>query len=216
MSAGDVWSQVSDDFRNGATMEEIAHTHPRLVLQYSSGLSRLQSLMQPAPPFRKLKCFVFYGPPGTGKTRRAYEQFPMLFSKPDGEWFDGYDNQECLLFDDYRGQHALHQLLRWCDGYPFQVPIKGGFKWARWTTVIFTSNLPMKSWYKTNGQEYSEETLAPLMRRIPKENQIYFPGITKVVARKVPIDQRKNLPLSDRARKIICKILSEYNKNAHK
>ena len=152
-----------------------ADKHPRVMLQYSTGLSRLQSALCKPPAWRQVKSYLFWGPPGTGKSRRVHESEPDLYSKPDGEWWDGYCGQKAILFDDFRGQNPLHCLLRWLDGYPIQVPIKGGFVWAMWERVYFTSNFDIPKWYPG----CSAEGLAPLMRRLPYEHVVHMPLVRK-------------------------------------
>lgn len=103
---------------------------------------------------------VFFGPPGSGKTRTAYERDPGLWSWPGGKWFDGYELQDAVLFDDFDGSELPFRfLLRILDRYPIQVEVKGGHVPWRPKRIYFTSNLPPTHWYP--GQDY-----APLGRRI--------------------------------------------------
>jgi len=93
---------------------------------------------------------VYCGAAGTGKSRLAYEQFPDLYELPIGKdlWFDGYQGQETVLFDDFDGQYPLSQLLKLFDNYYIrQVPIKGGFVWFNPKRIIITSNYNPQDWY---------------------------------------------------------------------
>jgi hypothetical protein len=64
------------------------------------------------------------------------------------EWFDGYEGQKLVLFDDFdKGQISFRLLLRLLDRYPMQVPIKGGFvEWCP-RVIYITSNLGPARWY---------------------------------------------------------------------
>lgn len=98
------------------------------------------------PLNRDVKVTVIIGPPGTGKSKYAYDTDPDLYSKPDGQWFDGYTGQKTLLLDDFYGDLPYSTLLKVLDRYPLQVPVKGGFVYAQWTHVIITSNREPQQW----------------------------------------------------------------------
>lgn len=114
-----------------------------------------------------LKVLLIIGKTGTGKTRKAWDLFPELYSLPISTkkdlWFDGYDGQDCVLFDDFAGQIRLNELLRLIDIYPIRVPIKGGFTDFKPTKIIITTNIHPNNWYKYVGRE---EHYNALKRRI--------------------------------------------------
>jgi hypothetical protein len=98
---------------------------------------------------------VYHGPPGTGKTRKALEEnkeYYLLDNSGGPVWFDGYEGEETLVIDDFYGWIKYNFILRLLDGHPCRLPIKGGFTYAGWTTVIITSNVHPDSWYKCDTQ----------------------------------------------------------------
>jgi len=110
---------------------------------------------------------IFWGKTGTGKTKQVYTfHNPQDIYKHTGErWFDGYDGQSVVLFDDYTGAvFPLSYLLQLMDRYPMRVPIKGGF--VQWVPKIiyFTSNIDPEDWYQGAIQEHRNA----LKRRIHK------------------------------------------------
>jgi len=109
-------------------------------------------------------CHVFWGKSGTGKSRRAWEEAGMdAYSKdPRSKFWDGYNGEENVVIDEFRGGIDVAHLLRWTDRYPVRVEIKGSSKplWA--TTLWITSNLSPREWYK----ELDDDTQAALMRRL--------------------------------------------------
>lgn len=109
-------------------------------------LERFKSLTL-KPLKRDVEVIVLIGATGTGKSSWAYDNYPDLYAKPDGQWFDGYAGQKTILLDDYYGSIAYPVLLKVCDRYPFNAPVKGGYIWAQWDRVIITSNSAMESWY---------------------------------------------------------------------
>jgi hypothetical protein len=59
-----------------------------------------------------------------------------------GQWFDGYDKHEDVIFDDMDVDTKLPRalFLKLFDRYPMKVPVKGGFRdWVP-KRVFITSN----------------------------------------------------------------------------
>ena len=84
----------------------------------------------------------YYGPAGTGKTRKAWEDNPDLYVKSINKWWDGYDNQDVVLLDDWDPKHEVlvSHLKQWSDRYPFRAETKGSSIMARPKKIIVTSN----------------------------------------------------------------------------
>lgn len=145
---------VAEKLANGSSLSTIAKEHPTTYIKYNKGLAALaRELYPPTGEYKKKVVWVRYGTTGMGKTRWAYTQYPQLFRVPplqkQAVWFDGYVNQEVVLFDDYGLQNKLpwEMLLHITDGYDLQVPVKGGFVVWRPQIVIFTSNAHWYDWY---------------------------------------------------------------------
>lgn len=113
-----------------------------------------------------------HGPTGTGKTRQVIEKEPSLWiSAEDLRWFDGYEGQPAVLFDDFRADFCkFHTLLRYLDRYPVRVPIKGGFVNFAPARIYITSCGPPRSMYNK-----SDEDVQQLLRRITTVTHIPFP-----------------------------------------
>jgi len=138
------WKNALTQLDSGNHITEVIQTQPQL-LPTIRALERYKQLTL-RPRHRDVKVILLVGAPGTGKSRWAYDNYPELYSKPEGQWFDGYTGQDTLLLDDYYGDIPYSQLLKVLDRYPLQVPIKGGYIHAQWNTVIITSNKPITQW----------------------------------------------------------------------
>lgn len=109
---------------------------------------------------------VYYGETGIGKTKKAFEECvsaPYMHS--GGSWFDGYDGQEYVVFDDFGGsEFKLTYLLKLLDRYPMRVPVKGGF--VNWVPkfIFITSNYSPRDWFPNAKDEH----VKALHRRIEK------------------------------------------------
>lgn len=142
--------KLCDMLKTDMTLEQLIEESPIDYVRYHRGLHRLYArrAQKLASIFRKLTVLVLIGPTGCGKTRRA-NAYPDHYFLPVGDklWFDNYQGQTCLIIDDFYGNIKYGTLLRILDGYELQVPYKGGFTFAAWTTVIITSNQEPDAWY---------------------------------------------------------------------
>jgi len=107
-----------------------------------------------------------YGPSGSGKTKLAFEKFKDTKYFVSGEnitfFWDGYDGEENVIFDDFRSAHmSLTNLLRVLDRTEFRVNIKGGFRMLAARNIIITSIHPPSSFYRID-----DEPVQQLLRRI--------------------------------------------------
>lgn len=113
--------------------------------------------------FRKVDVEVLWGTTGTGKIRKAMDAGAFKWSPSDKtEWWDGYEQEEVLLIDEFYGQLKPSRLLELLDGYTCRLPIKGGHTYAAWTKVYITSNTDPAGWYN----DMKPEVRAALERRI--------------------------------------------------
>jgi len=113
---------------------------------------------------------VFHGRTGTGKSRRAWEEAGVrVYSKdPRTKWFDGYQGEENIIIDEFRGTVDISHILRWFDRYPVRVECKGSSMPLQATTFWITSNLAPTDWYP----DLDSETKSALLRRLT--NIVHF------------------------------------------
>jgi hypothetical protein len=69
------------------------------------------------------------GETAVGKTKWPYEAFNDIYWKDKTKWWNGYDKQETILFDDFRPlQMKFSELLTVLDRYP-KHEVKVGCRW---------------------------------------------------------------------------------------
>lgn len=165
------------DLKAGRSKREILESHPTVFAKYPRFVSEV-SLLYGKKRDWKPEVYVYWGETGTGKTKRAHEEAQGdLYVHPGGSWFDGYDGQEAVLFDDYGGsEFKLTYLLKLLDRYPMRVPVKGGFVSFVPRKIWITSNYSPKEWYSNAKDEH----VKALFRRF--ERVIRFRRLASVLA----------------------------------
>ena len=94
--------------------------------------------------FRILDVTYIYGPTGCGKSRSVREQhgYEQCYNTSDYKHpFDGYRQQPVLIFDEFRSDLRIGDMLQYLDGYPIELPARYANKQACYTTVYIISNL---------------------------------------------------------------------------
>lgn len=145
-----------DALREGG-MSAALERYPETVARYRSGLSfvdvELHKFDRRDPP----EVTLLYGPPGCGKTRFAFDSEPRLVSVSGSlKWYDGYNGEEAVLFDDFDGKFSaapLKQLLLVLDRYPLRVEVKGGHVNFVAKRIYITTNIHPTKWYDWSERE---------------------------------------------------------------
>lgn len=91
---------------------------------------------------------VIWGPTGTGKSRYCLDKHDGAYWKQRSNWWDGYNNQQTVILDEFYGWIPYDLLLRLCDRYPLLLETKGGQVHCLSDTIILTSNTLPHEWYK--------------------------------------------------------------------
>lgn len=130
-------------------LSEIAASAPHQFIKFHKGIIALRHALDEPKPRKKPEIYFIFGEPGTGKSRWAFENYPNAFRASDNSygWFDGYDQHETVIFDDFYGQFPLQLMLNLLDYYPLRLPIKGGYVTVHAHRFIFTSNNPPEQMY---------------------------------------------------------------------
>jgi len=127
----------------GSVTPDLAREFPTPYVRNYRGLQSLASLTSRLPSRGAPRVVYLYGSPGCGKSRLAHLLWPDAYKATDQKegWFDRYNGQAEVIFDDFEGQFPLQLMKQLIDWYPMQLPIKGGFVPVAARTFIFTSNI---------------------------------------------------------------------------
>lgn len=147
---------LKDAIDAGMSIADIADQH---FGAWSRSMGAVDRLLQMRAQRQRLtwtmpRVHVYVGDTGTGKSRAAFELVDTAFGgicyrKPDGPWWDGYSDQDCVVLDDFDGGVPLGQLLQLLDGlgHGILLPVKGSHLQCKAKTFIFTSNKLPQEWY---------------------------------------------------------------------
>lgn len=135
--------------KDGGTLRDVALLDPVVFVRAHKELAALRAVLHP-PLAMDRKVGLFWGTTATGKTRAVHDNLSNVYTVFDvkNPWFDGYDGEENVLFDECGPGMMSHNLLkRLLDRYPMTVPIKGSS--ANWMakTIILTSNVQLEDWF---------------------------------------------------------------------
>lgn len=125
---------------------------------------RLRTIKQ-APRDWIPEIYVLVGPSGAGKSRTARQMFPGAFWKSPGKWWDDYDSEDVIVFDEFRGDYKFGDLLRILDSTPLTVETKGSSVSIQAHTIVFTSNFFPENWYSERHVHHIWQD-SPLNRRL--------------------------------------------------
>lgn len=166
--------------------DDLIIEHPRETFKYMRYMGELMAIREKRLAQARYKLFVdegcpeikkevivIYGPSGTGKTsfvhRNHSEEDIYTLNFGDGTsgslWFDGYNQENVLLLDDFYGQIRYNYLLRLLDVYALRVQSKGSYIYVNFPIIYITSNTHPSDWYQGGAVDGTKDSL---MRRITK------------------------------------------------
>lgn len=148
---------IKDQIDSGKRFKDIIRepdTFETCIL-YKNGLKEYESIVRTEAMYErgylKKHVEIIVGPPDTLKTKQVFDEHPRVYRMPDAklQWAGSYSGESVVLFDDvcHSNIMPIATFLHITDGYPLEVPIKGGFVAWTPTHVYFTSNEPFEQWW---------------------------------------------------------------------
>lgn len=151
---------------DGYNMKQIADDHFSDYIRYHHGLDKYKALVEKekTKEFRPIEVIILSGKTGIGKTKLAMQEATYKIEGDNLKWWDGYDQDKCILIDEYSNNIPITKLLNLLDGYQLRLEIKGSFTYANWNKVYITTNLSKKQLHSNALSEHREA----LFRRVTK------------------------------------------------
>ncbi len=155
--------EIKRKLDEGTSIKTIAEEHFTDYIRYYKAFENYQDLKQQKRD-AKSHVTVVVGQTGVGKSTWLREQAPEAYwvSPPkgaEGIWWDGYQGEKDVIFDDFVDWVPYRTLLRWMDSFPLRVQFKGGSKEFAPERIWFSSNKHPRNWFENEDYE-------PLARRI--------------------------------------------------
>lgn len=138
----------------GKSQTDILDSHPATWIRYRRSIQEMcimKSGFDVGGVTVERKVIWCHGPTGSGKSwygsqyAKAHGYRVLRITDSRLKWFDGYCDQEVVIFDDWRlfetgkNQQQFTKLLQICDVYPQAVEVKGGYVPWRAKVIIFTT-----------------------------------------------------------------------------
>ncbi len=155
--------------RKRVPKDELYQEHSQIMARYPRFASELTTHYSGERDW-ETKVILIVGKKGTGKSMTAYalaksgyfgRYFKVCMSKNSGQYYDGYDGEELVWFDEFDGSRMKPtDLNEICDRYPTKVPVHGKPNipfLAR--TIIICSNYVPKEWWRHHD-------ISTFMRRV--------------------------------------------------
>lgn len=172
----------------------VATMFPSSFIRYHRGITALTRVISEPRNFPP-EIILIVGPTRTGKSRAAFELSGThlengvsvvndVYWKPPGEWWDDYDGQHTVVWDEFTGaSYPFRSLLRVLDRYPLLVPVKGNFVQFRSRRVVITSNIDPREWYNYADLGQPEWEQNPLHARFREFGRVLYTGEAHRVVR---------------------------------
>jgi hypothetical protein len=140
------------------TQEDFMWDYPELYVKYGKSFKEMfTAILKPrsTPP----SVIWRWGLTGVGKTRHVVDTHPNLYMKDNTQWWDGYHQQQAIIFDDFDNSIPFKTLLRILDRYDYPCQIKGSYTTLNSPFIYITCDKPPSHFWK--GAE-----LAQISRRL--------------------------------------------------
>lgn len=167
-------SSISEDIldfiKEGKSDKEILEAYPSTINRLDKIERARQTLLEDKyrEEFRNVKVTYIYGKTGIGKTRGVMDKYGYrnVYRITDYEHpSDGYKGENVIVFEEFRSDIKISQMLNYLDGYPCQLPCRYANKTACYHYVYLTTNLRLEEQYP-NIQTESPRTWEAFLRRI--------------------------------------------------
>lgn len=165
-------ASIIEEVQNGKSTASIIQDHPNLCFKSNDIDSLRQVLLSEKymnEPRLDLKCTYIAGKTGTGKTRSIYESHDardvFRMTNYGRILFDGYKGQNVIVFEEFRSQIPIADMLSFIDVHVTYLPARYHDKVACYKQIYIVSNINLDEQYK-EIQRYQPETWNAFLRRI--------------------------------------------------
>lgn len=124
-------NKIKDNLVDGTTtLKRVVLDDPLIYHQYGRTLEKINNYVI-NNKFRSwmTKGTWYYGKTGTGKSHKAFQNYNndthYVLNQHDNGFWQGYNGQEIVIINEFRGEINFSEILDIVDKYPKKVKIKG-------------------------------------------------------------------------------------------
>jgi len=166
---------VADAIKDKKPLNQIFSEYPTQTLKYIKNIKECKAIMQEHRQSKNKPTKIWlWGLAGVGKTFSVVDYFESVYIKDGTQWWDNYDQQQCILIDDFDGKWPFRDLLRLLDRNEHQSQVKGGYVKINSPFIIITCEFPPDHWWQDNDY-------AQVKRRMDKIINVKSPAITSLL-----------------------------------
>lgn len=164
------YKQVHKYLKDGGKIKDLLEEEEGLGLHMLQYAQKLLPYVEKKRDW-KTEILWLWGPTGTGKSKYCHDTYPDAYWKSmTCKWWDGYDGQEVVILDDFRGDFCkFADLLRLFDRYPYMVEFKGGSRQMVAKTIVVTCPVAWTTIYKDQEDERIDQLRRRIERTVPIE-----------------------------------------------
>ncbi|QMW68813.1 replication-associated protein [Crucivirus-345] len=155
--------------KDSVKLDDIICKMPMLYHQYGRTLEKLEDIALRKKSRTEMTEGIWYwGKTAVGKSHLAFEGYHpsthYLLSLEDKGWWEGYNGQDTVIINDFRGEIKYSELLQLIDKWPYNVTRRNrGTVPFISKRVIITSSLPPDKCYR---HRQDEDCIEQLLRRL--------------------------------------------------
>lgn len=157
---------------DGAPLVDIWDAHYGSMIRYHRSVKEYKRIKTPKRDWIP-RVIIIIGPSGVGKSRLARQMAPNAYWKSAGKWWDDYDGQSDIVWDEFRGAYPFGELLRVLDSTPLTLETKGSSCQFVGDLIIFTTNFHPSQWYDEDSIRVCWND-SPLRRRIEEFGEYIY------------------------------------------
>lgn len=167
---------ICENLKNGGNLCDLIDKYPEELYNYDKLRKNVNLYNIDKQKVNKnisRKCYWIYGESGIGKSYLVRESFDKLYEKQNNKWWDGYNNEDAVLIDDFDETciGLSYYLKIWGDNYRFKAEIKCGVIQPIYTKLIITSNYSIDILF-SNKNNTNKELIKALKRRFEEIHMI--------------------------------------------
>jgi len=166
---------INDDAADDVLWDDV----PKMVIKYPKGIQAARLAKGGRARQGAIDAVVYWGPSGTGKSHRLLQECPpgpLWFWADSGKWFDGYQGQPGIVFDEFHGGWMPYRTaLRLFSGFPMRGETKGGHVEIRALRFRFSTNIHPKDWWsgRVGAPPWREDPLRRRLGQVRKMTVVY-------------------------------------------